>query len=219
MVRIYVAIALVLTIATAVASVVLYPHMPDQIPTHWNIQGEVDDYGSKEWAIFLLPGIMVLMIVLFRVLEWASPRQFTVENFRPTYYFVLLILVALMAFIHALMLWTAVAGPVDTTRVLIAGMCLFFAMLGAVLGRVQRNFWVGVRTPWTIASERVWKDTHRLAAWLFVVAGMLGFVIALVVPANSVATVSLFVLIMSAALVPVFYSLILYKMLERRGEL
>ena len=131
----------------------------------------------------------------------------------------MLVVSCLLAYIHGLMLWAGRAGPIDTTRALLAGMLVMFALIGNVLGKVRRNFWVGVRTPWTIANERVWNDTHRIAAWLFVGAAMAGLVL-LVLPLPLPATsISVFVLIMAAALLPVVYSLVLYKRLERRGEI
>lgn len=219
MIRAYVALGLLMTFAALAASLALYPQMADEIPIHWNIKGQVDDYGAKQWAAFLVPGIMVGMMLLAFALPWLSPKQFEVDTFRSTYWLIMLMLIALMAYIHGLMLWAALAGPVNTSRALVGGMCLFFALLGNVLGKVRRNFWVGVRTPWTIASERVWNDTHRLAAWLFVAAGSVGFVLALSVPSPVVSTVAVLVCIMVAALVPVIYSLVLYKRLQRRGEL
>jgi uncharacterized membrane protein len=91
--------------------------------------------------------------------------------------------------------------------------------MGNVMGKVRRNFWVGVRTPWTLASERVWNDTHRLAGQLFVAAAAIGLVCLLLpVPVPAVVIVSVG-LIMGAAFVPIGYSLVHYKRLERRGEL
>ena len=94
-----------------------------------------------------------------------------------------------------------------------------FASLGNVLGKVRRNFWVGIRTPWTIASERVWNTTHRLAAKLFVCAGAIG----LVTVVAGLPPMPMFVIVLStilfASLFPVVYSLYLYKVLEQRSEL
>ena len=67
-------------------------------------------------------------------------------------------------------------ATVDLGRAFIAGMFLFFALLGNVIGKVRKNFYIGVRVPWTLASDRVWNDTHRLAAWVMVAAGVIGFV-------------------------------------------
>lgn len=208
---------LALTAAVAVASLAAYPYLPERVPTHWNIRGEVDGYGDKQWAAFLMPGVMLGLLALFRLLPWLSPKHFTLDTFRGTYEFIVVLVMGLLGYIHALTLWAGLAGPVDINRTLIGGMCLFFALLGNVLGKVQRNFFVGVRTPWTLANERVWADTHRLAARLFVAAGVVGFVLCLAL-GGPTAFVITFCLIMAAALVPVVYSLVLYKRLERRGE-
>ena len=90
---------------------------------------------------------------------------------------------------------------------------LFFALLGNVLGKVRRNFWIGVRTPWTLASERVWIDTHRFSARLFVAIGIAGF-LAILAGAPIVTAVAL---LLASVLVCVVYSLVHSKRLERRG--
>jgi len=116
------------------------------------------------------------------------------------------------------LLWAAVAGPIDITRALLAGVLLMLALIGNVLGKVRRNFWIGVRTPWTLANERVWNDTNRLAGRLFVAAAVVGLPL-LLLPLHQLAlTIVVFILIMTAALGPAIYSLVLYKRLERRGE-
>lgn len=220
MTRVYVVGALLILAASLGASLILYNQMPEQIPTHWNLEGKIDGYGSKQWAAFLLPGMTAGLLLVFSVLPWLSPKRFEVDSFRSTYWFIGLVITATMAYIHGLMLWAALAStPLDITRALLAGLLIMFGLMGNVLGKVRRNFYVGVRTPWTIASERVWNDTHRLAGRLFVVAALVGLV-ALVplfpMPASSIAV---FVLIMAAALFPVGYSLWLYKKLEQTGEL
>ncbi|HET6882797.1 MAG TPA: DUF1648 domain-containing protein [Pirellulales bacterium] len=216
MTRFYFAMGVGLTVAAWVAALAAYPYLPEKVPIHWNIRGEVDGYGQKQWAVFLTPGVMIALLGLFRVLPWLSPKPFTLDTFRGTYEFAVALTMGLMAYIHGLTLWAAWAGPVDLGRALIAGLCLFFALLGNVLGKVRRNFFMGVRTPWTLASERVWIDTHRLAARLFVAAGVIGFVLSLAL-GGTTAFMAAFALIMLAAFVPAVYSLIHYKRLERQG--
>ena len=99
------------------------------------------------------------------------------------------------------------SNPAVVVRIPIAETFLFFALIGNVLGKVRRNFWVGVRTPWTLASDKVWIATHRLAARLMVVAGMIG--------ALGVPVALCFGLLMLALFVPVVYSYFLYQRLER----
>jgi uncharacterized membrane protein len=216
--RLRVGLSLFLVLASWIAAAALYPSLPERVPTHWNIHGQIDGYGDKTWATFLTPALMTLMLVVLRLLPWLSPKQFEIDAFRSTYEFVVLLVVGLFAYINALLLIAARGGVVDIGRTMIGGMCLFFLLLGNVLGKVRKNFYVGVRTPWTLASDRVWVDTHRLAARLFVVAGIVG--LPFCVWGGTVTSFAApFALIMLAALAPAVYSLLHYKRLQRRGEL
>ncbi|HZL87400.1 MAG TPA: SdpI family protein [Pirellulaceae bacterium] len=223
MTRLYIYLTVGLVALALAASLILYPRLPAVIPTHWNIEGKIDGYGSKTWATFLMPAIMAGMLLLFWALPWLSPKHFEVDSFRATYWFIALVVTGMMGFVHALTLWAALeAGnrqvQVDITRLLLAGLLVMFVLIGNVMGKVRRNFYVGIRTPWTLASERVWNDTHRLAARMFVVAGALGL-LAIVLPLPLPAVVIVVIgLIMVAAVWPIVYSLLLYKRLERRGE-
>lgn len=192
----------------------VYPSLPEKIPTHWNASGDIDGWGSRPWA-FLTPAIMVAMLGLLWVIPWLSPKHFEIDSFRSTYAFIVMLVMVLFAYIHMLTLLPPLGYRVRTDRALIAGMMLFFMLLGNVLGKVQRNFFVGVRTPWTLASERVWAETHRLAARMFVGVGLIGLIAVWL-------ELSIFVplgLILTAVVVIIGFSLVRYKQLERRGEL
>jgi uncharacterized membrane protein len=197
------------------ASAYLYPGLPAQIPTHWNIHGKIDGYGSSG-TIFLMPGVMVGLLGLFWVLPVLSPKGFEVDSARTVYLFVMVLVISLMGYMQAVILWaSASGGRLDLMRALVAGVFLFFALAGNVLGRIRRNFYMGVRVPWTLASERVWNDTHRVAAWLFVVCGLAGFAIA----AAGFPILALLGVLPIAVVVPIVYSFVHYKQLERRGAL
>jgi uncharacterized membrane protein len=113
--------------------------------------------------------------------------------------------------------WNGVHGVkgIDVGRLLVGGIFLFLALLGNVLGKVRRNFYIGVRVPWTLASDRVWNDTHRLAAWTTVLGSLLGFLIVI----TGLSMIAAIVVLVVAMLIPVVYSFIHYKQLERRGAL
>lgn len=218
--QVYWAVGLALTAATFAASAVLYPSMPEQIPTHWNIHGQVDGFGHKSWALFLMPGMLAVMLGFFAILPWLSPKNFEVDTFHNTYLFVMVAVVGLFAYMHAVtlvMAWRQVHGEpqADLGRALIGGLFLFFIAIGNVMGKVRRNFYIGVRTPWTIASDRVWNDTHRLAAWTMVGGGVLGFLLVVTGLPMAIA----FGVLVASALVPCVYSFVHYKRLEKRGAL
>jgi uncharacterized membrane protein len=215
MTRTYYVIGLLLIAAVLAATALAYPHLPDTVPIHWDARGHVNGWAAK-WTLFAIdPGIMLGMLLLFTVLPWLSPRQFEVESFRSTYLYIMVMILAMLAYVHALLLAAGLALAIDMTRAVEGGVCLLIALLGNVLGKVRRNFYVGVRTPWTIANEHVWNATHRLAAKTFFAGGLIGL-LAVGLHAPFWLPITLVVL---AALTPAIYSLVFYKQLERRGAL
>jgi uncharacterized membrane protein len=194
--------------------------LPEDVPTHWGPSGEPDAFVPREsvfWYLMIVPLMMDGFVVLALLLPWLSPRNFKIEPFGGTYWYIMGLLSVMFAYMQVVILLTQM-GRINNQSLpvwLVGGILLFMALLGNVLGRVRRNFWVGVRTPWTLASDQVWTQTHRLAAWLFVGGSVLGLVLLLLGLHPLIALVPFFV----AALVPIFYSLWLYKRLEREGRL
>lgn len=212
--RPYFILSLVLIVFSFVFSFVLLPSLPEKVPTHWNIHEQVDGYGGKLFAAFLLPAINIVMLGLFLGLNWLSPRQFKLDTFQPTWEFVICLIVAMLTYDHVIFLLGARGWIVNIHRAVLGGLFLFIALLGNVLGKVRRNFWIGIRTPWTLASERVWNNTHRLGGKMFVAAGVLGFIAAMIGVHPLIALAILLV----AVLIVVFYSLYDYKRLERQNQ-
>lgn len=215
MTRKYYLIGISLIAVTFVATLIAYPHLPNSVPTRWDLKGQANGYSAK-WALFLIgPGLMAATIILFRFLSWLSPKHWEVKTFHFTYLYIMVVLLCLMAYMTAIMLLAGLGRPINAGRAVIGGVCLLFALLGNVLGKVRRNFYIGVRTPWTLANERVWNATHRLAAKTFVGGGLLG----LALTAFEVNGWPTFVSLMVGAFIPVIYSLVFYKQLERGGQL
>jgi uncharacterized membrane protein len=195
-----------------------YDYLPEKVPVHWNIKGEADDWTTRDrvWPYLLIgPGAMVLITGLALVLPWLSPKPYDVNRFRPTYQYVFTLVTVLFAYIQVTILMATVGQGELAIKMMIGGIFLFFAALGNVLGKVRRNFWMGVRTPWTIASELVWNQTHRVAAWLYTAVGVVGLVAVLL----GVNLIVVFTVFMICVMFPIPYSLYIYKKLEREGKL
>lgn len=215
MTRSYFLIAALIVLASFVATLVVYPQLPNVVPTHWDAHNQVNGYSPK-WALFLLgPGVMIAMIALFYFLPWLSPKQFEVDTFRSAYLQVMVMLVAMLAYLHAVILWTSLGHAADVGRAIVGGICLMFALFGNVMGNVRRNFYIGIRTPWALANERVWNATHRFAAKTFVSIGVIGLLMTLL----GFWGWPVFILLMIGGVAPVAYSLVFYKQLERRKQL
>lgn len=215
MTRNYYIVGALLIAAVLAATAVAYPHLPETVPMHWDAHGNVNGWGAK-WTLFTIdPGIMTGILLLFAALPWLSPRHFEVDTFRSTYLYIMIVVLAMLAYVHALLLAAGLSLAIDMSRAIMGGVCLLFALLGNVLGKVRRNFYVGIRTPWTIANEQVWNATHRVAAKTMFAGGLVGLLAVLLrgpfwLP---------IALIMTAAFGPVIYSLVCYKQLERNGKL
>lgn len=211
----YYLFGILLIAAVFVATLIAYPHLPSQVPTHWNSRGEAEGYSAK-WALFLMgPGLMATTMIVFRFLSWLSPKHWEVDTFLSTCLYIMVVLLCLVAYFMAVTLWSGLGHPLNVGRAVVGGICLLFALLGNVLGKVRRNFYIGVRTPWALANERVWNATHRLAAKTFVAAGLLGLALTTVGVTGWPVIASLMV----GAIIPIVYSLVFYKQLERSGEL
>ncbi len=218
--RVYWALALALAASSWIATAIVYAKLPATIPIHWNIHGKVDGYGTKA-TLLLVPIATLGFLGFFRCLSYLSPKGYEVDTFRSTMVFVMVCVVALFVVMQGVILlvtWQTVARvahPIDIGRVLFANMFLFLALIGNQMGKIRRNFYIGVRTPWTLASERVWNDTHRLAAWSMVVGSLIGF---LLVVAGLSLLLAFAVLIVSA-MIPVVYSFVHYKQVEKQEPL
>jgi len=194
---------------------IAYPHLPERVPTHWDAHGNINGWSDKSRLFVIEPAMMSGILILFWALPWLSPKHFEVDSFRTTYLFIMVVLLATLAYVHALILAAGLSWQIDVGRAVLGGVCLLNALLGNVLGKVRRNFYVGIRTPWTIANEQVWYATHRLAAKTFFAAGLLGLV-AVIFRAPFWLPVAV---ILAGALIPAIYSFAFYKRLERHGEL
>jgi uncharacterized membrane protein len=205
---------ILLIAAALVATVVVYPHLPAQVPVHWNIHSQPDGYGPR-WTLYLFgPGFMAAFMLLMWALPWLSPKRFGIDSFWHTYLQMNVILFLMYAYIFAALLWACSGRAIDMGRAISCGICFFFILIGNLLGKLRRNFYVGVKTPWTLASERVWNATHRFAAKTFVIGALIG--LALSIAGHFFCGI---IAVVVGSLVPVLYSLVIYKQLERRGEL
>ena len=165
----------VLIAAMAGASAWAWGQLPDSVPVHWNIDGKVDRFGSKAELLILLPAITAFITVLLAALPRLDPRRANIEASAKFWNAASIMPVALMAYVHGLMIWNAMGHQIDMINALIPGLSLLFIGIGNYLGKTRSNWFGGVRTPWTMSSEYAWERTHRWAGRLFVLSGALGF--------------------------------------------
>ncbi|MGK5023992.1 SdpI family protein [Janthinobacterium sp. RB2R34] len=206
----FIALSLLMIAAVSAAIVYAWPQLPEVVAVHWNWRGEADSYAPRAVLWLLGPGLMAVITLLALVLPSLSPRDHGIARFESTYYYNFGIVLVLLAYVQSLVLASAIGMAVPIDRAVPAGLFVMLILAGNPMGKVRRNFYLGIRTPWTLSSERVWYATHRLAARLMVGSGLLG----LGLLAAGVPGWLLLVPAIAWAPVAVLYSLLQYKQLD-----
>ena len=153
--------------------VLVYSRLPEQVASHWDIEGNVNGYMSRFWGVFLMPMVMAGIVLLLWGLPEIDPLKSNIEKFRGDYNNFMLVLVLYFFFIHVLTLLINLGVKLDLNRFVIPAMGIFIFFLGGLLTKARRNWFIGIRTPWTLSSEQVWDKTHSLGGLLFRAAGVL----------------------------------------------
>jgi len=186
-----------------------WPGLPARVPTHWNIHGVPDGYSSRLVTVLLMPGIVLALNGLFRVLPRLDPRRVNYEKFKDTYWLIVNALALFLLGVHALVIANGLGYPVAMARLMPVGIGLLFIVLGNSLARVQPTWFVGIRTPWTLSSDSVWRKTHRTGGFTFVIAGVV------MITAAFVSGPLVWILLAAAAVlavaVPVIQSYVLWR--------
>jgi uncharacterized membrane protein len=164
---------LVMIAASFIIGAWLYPGMPESLPSHWNIRGEVDGYMPKFWALFLMPIITVGLTALFLVIPRIDPKKSNIEKFRKYYEALVVLIVAFLFYIYLLTLFWNLGYVFDMGQMLVPALGFLFYFIGSILDKVKTNWFIGIRTPWTLSSERVWKLTHRKGGMVFRASGVI----------------------------------------------
>jgi uncharacterized membrane protein len=203
-------ISLAVIAACFVLTAVLYPRLPDPMPTHWDVSGTPNGFTPKPFGPFLVPGLLLLVLMVLRKLPALSPRGFGMASFVGVYDLVCVAIIAVGGVVYGITLSSVVGVPLDVGSLSRAAVGVLCIVIGNFMGKLTPNFFLGIRTPWTLASTEVWSRTHRFGGRWFVLGGL-----TLVVAAFfSRSLVLMTAVIAATALVPAVYSYFVYHRLE-----
>jgi len=154
------------------AAALLWPSSPDRFPMRWEMSGEVGRYGNRTEGLLALPagGVLVYLLMLF--LPRLDPGRLNYAKFAGAWYTIRASSLALLAVLYVVMILSARGVAIDMLRFIGLAVGAMLFVMGNVLGKIRPNWFVGVRTPWTLSSKRSWSKTHRLAGWVFVAGGL-----------------------------------------------
>jgi uncharacterized membrane protein len=200
---------LTLIVLMAAAWIAALPHLPAEVPIHWDFNGRADGFASPFMAMLTSVGIMVLLYVSMAFLPKIDPRKKNYQYFFKSYQLVLNVLLAVLFLLNLMVILNGVGYSVP-----IAGMApvivgVIFMVLGNYLPQIRSNFFIGVRTPWTLSNEKVWKKTHRLTAKLFFFGGLA--MMATILLPEATGNVILMVIIAITVMIPYVYSYLIFR--------
>lgn len=176
-------IAPLIVVASIIITAAVFQRLPAIIPTHWNLAGEIDGYGSRAWGAWSMPGLLLLLWGMLRWLPSIDPRGENYARFASAFEGII-VLVMLFVFGGQMVILAAALGqPVSMVRLAPIGMGLLLMGIGNLLPRARPNWFVGIRTPWTLSSDRVWERTHRVGGYFLVAGGALIVIAGIAAPA------------------------------------
>ena len=147
-----------------------------QIPIHWNVQGEVDDYGSKTFGLLIGPSMILFLSILLAIIPRIEPRIENLRQSQKAYKVVWGFIVIFMLGLHLITTSAALGQSINMATMMSFAMSVLFMAIGNYMGKIRSNFMFGIRTPWALSSEVSWNKTHRLGGRLFFFIGLIVFV-------------------------------------------
>ena len=190
--------------------------LPDRVPLHWNLLGQVDRWGSPLQAALLVPAIATGTYLLILAFDWGRMDFLAARAMAPaTTRRVRILLLLLMGALHGTILWTSIRGGVATTSRMMLILALFLIFLGDLFPRLEPNAWVGIRIPPTLENREVWKRTHRMGGRWLVLAGLAGLPLSLL--PERFATLGTLPILLLPLLAATVYAYVLRARLARRS--
>jgi uncharacterized membrane protein len=203
-------IALVLIALAVLAGAILWNQLPDQMASHWNVNDQVDGTMSKVWGVLLMPLITLGMFVLFLIIPGIDPLKANIAKFRESFNLFIVLIITFMLYIHGLTLaWSLGYQDFKMSTAMLPFMGVLFIAIGFMLRKAKRNFFIGIRTPWTLSSDSVWDKTHQLGSILFMTSGAFAIIGGFF--GGMIAFWLMFVPLIGSTLFLVVYSYILYR--------
>jgi len=209
-------IVLIILFLSFLAGIFFYPYLPERMASHWNAQGQANDYVSKWWGTFLLPLITAGLLIVMIFLPKLDPLKKNVELFQKHYDYFILALVLFLTYLYALTLLWNLNLKFNFTLAIVPAFSVLFYGVGILISKAKRNYFIGIRTPWTLNNEEVWNKTHQLGGKLFKIAAIVSL-LSLLIPKYAIVLV--IVPILGVSLFTVFYSYWIYKQMNSKRKL
>ncbi len=172
--RMTTALTLSMILIALAVSATLASSLPDPMASHWNVQGQVDGYIPRYWGLFLMPLVAAGVLAFFLIIPRIDPLAENIARFRDHFNIFIVLITAFLLYMHGLTLaWNLGYTGFDMGAAMLPALGLLFIYIGVLLKNARRNWFIGIRTPWTLSSDTVWDATHQRGSQLYMVAGVL----------------------------------------------
>ena len=168
-------IILFMILLSFLIAIYFYPQMPEKIASHWNSQGQVNGYMSKFWGLFLMPFISIALFLLFIIIPKIDPLKKNIEKFRKYFDLLIIFIFIFLFYIYTLTILWNLGITFNMTLAMVPALGILFYFVGIVTEKAKRNWFIGIRTPWTLSSDIVWNKTHKIGGKLFKIAALIAF--------------------------------------------
>jgi len=205
-------ISLLIIMISFIIGIYFYSLLPDKVASHWNAKGEVDGYMSKFGGLFLMPIISLVLLLLFIIIPKIDPLKHNIEKFRKYFDGFIVLMMLFLFYLYILTILWNIGVRFNFVHLLVPIFSIFFYYCGILIQKAQRNWFIGIRTPWTLSNEQVWNKTHKIGGILFKIAGIISL-IGILLPEYALFFVICPVII--ASLFPVIYSYFAYQKLTK----
>ena len=208
---------LLVLVAAVAFSIWAAPQLPERVATHWGVSGQPDGWSSKSTLLYMMPLIAVGLALFMMVLPKIDPRRASWDQHGSTYWLLVNLVLVFLALMHVLTVGYNIGWPIDISTVVVAAVGLLLALIGNMMTRMRPNWFMGIRTPWTLSDDTIWRKTHRLGGYLFTAAGLVMVLAALLKLPGLFAVVM--VSIGVAAIVPIAYSYVLWRRNQEQARI
>jgi len=152
-----------------------YPQMPEEMALHWNLEGRAGNYAPKFWALSFEPLLSIGLFLLFLVIPKMDPLKENIKKFGKYYDGLVVFLVMFLFYLYLLTIAWHLNVQFNMLHALTPALGVLYYFVGVLCERAERNWFVGIRTPWTMSNEVVWEKTHKIGAKLFKACGVIAF--------------------------------------------
>lgn len=200
-----------LIVISIAMSAYYYDQLPDTLATHWGINGQANGYSPKLEGLLIIPAISVFIVALFMILPRIDPLRKNYASFRKYYDGTFVMLTGFFTCLQALIIFWNLGYAFSFGGMLAFAFGILFYYLGILLEKAKQNWFVGIRTPWTLSNAKVWDKTHKLGGKLFKAVGMVTFIGAFILDSILIISVAL---VIAAAIAAVVYSYLEFRKLK-----